>query len=214
MPYRKNYRRRTYRKRPITYRQIGSKLWKDVQYLKSIVNVERKHLEQASSTTSSTTAAFILLNGCAPGDTGETRDGQSIKVSAVFLRYTLIQNASATSGTVNRLILFMDKQCNGAAPTAADILDSSANVLSPLNINNGKRFKVMADIIVNTDLVAAPIKTIERYLKTNFHTKYNAGTAGTVADITTNSLYVMHMSSEATNVPTFNYSFRTRFIDN
>lgn len=199
--------------RPITYGQIGSKVWKDVQWLKSVVNVERKHLEFNAATTSSTTAAFVLLNGCIPGSSGEQRDGQSIKMTSVFVRYNAQVNVAAIA-SIHRVMIFTDSQPDAAAPTAANLLDAATNVLSPLNIDYAVRFKVHFDKSFIVNVVSDPLIECERYIKLDEHTKFNAGTAGTIADITTNSLYMMHMSSEATNTVTFNYYVRTRFIDN
>lgn len=223
MPYKRRYtkysRRSNYRRRPraparsIGYGDITRKVMQDVAYLRSLINVEFKHLENVNSATSSTTAALILLNGMAPGDTGETRDGQSIRMKSVLMRGTILVNPSATA-TVHRTMLFLDTQPNGAAPGIGDILDTATNVLSPINISNGSRFKILKDLFHNVDVAANPIITFQKFVKLGFHTKYNAGTAGTIADITTNALYILHMSSEATNTATFNYYFRSRFIDN
>lgn len=216
MPYgrRRGYRRgrRMRRGRPITYGQIGRKVWRDVKWLKSVVNVEKKHLEYTANTTSSTTAAFVLINGSVPGDTGESRDGQSIKMTSTLVRYTVVVNGSATA-SVHRVIIFIDTQPNAATPAAGDILDTATNVLSPINITYGTRFKVLRDIIVHVDSTNK-IRTVKKFIKLHSHTKFNAGTAGTIADISRNALYMLHMSSEATNVPTFDYFVRTRFIDN
>lgn len=215
-PYYGNRYRKRYQKRKQiepTYGQIGSKMWRDLKYLKSIVNVESKHLEYTANTTSSTTAAFVLINGSVPGDSGESREGQSILLQSVLLRYIVTLHASATA-TLHRVIVFIDSQPNAAVPGAADILDTATNVLSPINITYGARFKILRDIMRTVDTNNLIVNVNEFIKIERTHTKFNAGTAGTVADISTNSLYVLHMSSEGTNVPVFDYFVRTRFIDN
>lgn len=217
MPYRKkSYRRKSYRRRPMgrmaIYKRAGGQLWRDVKYLKSVINVESKHLEYVASTTSSTTVGLVLVNGCIPGDTGETRDGQSIKLSSLLLRYSVVIHASATA-TIHRVFVLIDTQPNAANFASGDLIDTTTNVLSPLNITYGSRFRILRDIIIHVDQ-NNPIRTVKKYIKLSDHTKFNAGTAGTIADISTNALYVCHMSNEATNVPTFDYFARTRFIDN
>ncbi len=48
----------------------------------------------------------------------------------------------------------------------------------------------------------------------NFHVEYNNGNAGTIADINSNSLYLVCFSDQATNTPTFQAYVRTWFVDN
>lgn len=224
MPYGRRYSgrgRRTFRKRYTSrrsagrsfgYGDIAKKVVRDIAYLKSIVNVERKHLEYTASTTSSTTLQLVLVNGSIPGDSGETRDGQSIKLASLLLRYSVTIHASATA-TIHRVLVVLDTQPNAANFAAGDLLDTAGNVLSPLNVTYGSRFRVLRDIIIHVDSTNK-IKTVQKFIKLSDHTKFNAGTAGTIADISSNALYVCHISSEATNVPTFDYFARTRFIDN
>lgn len=201
------------RKRGRIYGRAGYQLYKDVMWLKSVVNVEKKYIDTAASTTSSSTAAFVLLNGLTTGDTGQTRDGQSIKCSSLLLRYVASINALATT-SIHRVIIFLDNQPNGTAPTAAELLDVTSSSLSPLNIDYGTRFKVIRDVITNLSQNGQQIRTVKKFVKLRFHTKFNTGTAGTIADITRNSLYMLHQSDQGTNVVTFAYQARVRFIDN
>lgn len=197
----------------MSYPEIGRKIWNDVRWLKSVVNVEKKYNTVAASTTSSTTAAFVLLNGIAPGDAGTSRDGQSIKMSSILLRYILSIHATPTT-TFHRVILFVDSQANGVVPAIADILQATTSVISPLVIGNANRFTILRDINVTLSQSGPAAATIKVFKKLDLHTKYNTGTAGTVADINTNSLYFLHMSDQATDVPTFAYTARLRWIDN
>lgn len=186
---------------------------KIARQVKSLVNVEYKYKDSAADVTPSTTEAFVLLNGLALGDTSETREGQSILMKNMLVRFQLVLNASA-SVTATRVIIVIDKQSNAAAPTAAQILDVTGSMISPLNIDYGSRFVVLLDKLFALDNVGKKIIEFKRFMKLNAHAKYNTANNGTVADITTNSLYMMHYSSEATNTPTLSYNIRLRFIDN
>jgi len=211
MPYKKRYRRRRYQ-RPISYRQIGQKVWRDVKYLKSIVNVERKYLDTNASPDPSNTATITLLNGMAPGTTAITRNGQKIKCSSfTFNAFTTI--ASAAQATMVRAMIVIDHQPNAAAFAATDLLATSS-VTGVRNVSNGKRFTVIMDKRISLSVNGPSQYHITKFQKLNFHTEYNTGTAGTIADITRNALFLFLISSEATNTPDFSYSFRLRFIDN
>lgn len=196
-----------------TYGKAAGQLWRDVKYLKSLVNVERKYVDTTASTTSSTTPGLVLLNGLALGTASTSRLGQSIKMSSLYPNF-LWSIAGAASTTYVRVIIFKDEQANAAAPTAADLLVSTTSVLSPLVIGNGARFKVLMDVRKTLSINGTEIIRFKRFRKLFFHTRYNTGNAGTIADIQTNSLYMLHMSDQGTNVPAFSYNIRCRFIDN
>lgn len=215
MPYRRVYRRRkrfVRRRRPITYGQIGSKIWRDVRYLKSIINVERKYLDKTASTTYNSSGATTSLVTMALGDTASTRDGQSIKcVYSLLTGYATI-NASATQ-TVVRIMLIYDSQPNAAAAAFAAFL-TATDVVSPILISNGARFRVLMDRRLSLSINGDEIKHFKRYMKLNFHVKYNTGNNGDITDVTTGNYFIAIVSNEATNAPTVTWNHRLRFIDN
>lgn len=206
-------RSRRYRRRPITYGQIGRKVWRDVKFLKSVINVEKKYTDVNATTTSSSTSALVLLNGLSLGDTATTRDGQSVKFINLFWQGLWTINASATTTAV-RVIVFMDTQPNAAAPATSDLLVSNTSVLSPLLISGSSRFKVLFDTKKQLSLNGTEMVRSYKFKKMSVHTKYNVSNNGTIADIVTNSIYMLHMSDQAVNVPAFSYWSRLRFIDN
>lgn len=196
-------------------RSVGtvSKLARDVNYLRSVVNVERKYIDITATTTSTSTAALVLLNGLSQGTSAITRNGQSIKMTSIFFHGLWTINASAAT-TIGRVLIILDTQANGAAPAAADVLVSPSAVLSPLVIGNGKRFIVLSDIRVSLSINGTEIIRRKKFMKCGYHVKFNTGNAGTIADIQTNSLYMLHVSDNGVNAPSYAYWVRTRFVDN
>lgn len=215
MPFRRTRFRRRFRgraKKGITYRQIGSKVWRDIRWLKSMINVEKKYLDITFDSAVSSTENFQLLNGMALGDTSITREGQSIKMINLFLRAYITMHASATTTQV-RLMIILDTQPNAAAMTAAELLASTSNILSPLTIGYGSRFKILIDKLFRLDTNKLNLE-YKHFMKLGMHTKYNTSNNGTIADITKNSLYLMLVSDQATNTPNVSFWNRLRFIDN
>lgn len=213
--FKKKYSRKSKRPRRSrfgVYRAAGRQLWRDVMWLKSVVNVERKYSDITFNNTVSDTENFQLLNGLTTGTSATTRNGQSIKIVSTFIRFYITMNASATTTQV-RLFLFKDLQPNGAIPTSGQLLQDNSNILSPLLVAYGRRFKIFMDKLFRLDTNKLNIE-FKKFFKHKFHTEYNTGTAGTIADITKNSLYVMMVSDQATNTPTVQFWSRIRFIDN
>lgn len=213
--YKRRYRRRRQVKKPSRwqiYGAAGKQLWRDVKYLKSIINVERKYNDTTFTNTVSTTENFQLLNGLTLGDTAVTREGQSIKCTSIYVRFYMTMSALSTA-TLIRIIIVMDKQPNAATMTSAQLLQNNGNVLSPLLIDYGSRFKIFLDKMFRLDTNKLNL-TFKYFKKLRFHTKYNTGNAGTSADITKNAFYIMMVSDQSSNLPTIDYWCRLRFIDN
>lgn len=216
MPYRKRYRRRRFYKKRAPpsrwsiYSNAGKQLWKDVKYLKNLINTEFKYLDTSAETGVDDSGTLILLNGMTKGDSINTREGRTLRIKSVQLHININMNTSATR-TRLKWALVIDKQVNGAAPNISDIYDNV--LLNFRNLNNRKRFVILKQGLVNTN-DDFPERDKSYYKRLNFKTIYNAGNAGSIADINTNSFYLLLLSDENLNTPTINYTARIRFIDN
>ena len=157
----------------------------------------------------------LLLNGLTQGTSAVTRIGRRITVKSLLVRWYVQLAATTTGGAPLRLLVVADRQTNGAAPAITDILLTD-EIASPMNLNNSKRFKVVCDEIIPVIGAGGPQSImIQRYMKLNMNTEFNSGNAGTVADITTGSLYVMAWQGGglATAAPTSVFYSRVRFSD-
>ncbi len=194
------------------YKAAGSQLWQDVKMLKRMINTEIHFTDAvASAQTMSSTPSLVLLNGISVGDTSNTRTGQSIKLDRLDLRFGISPNSTSILNFC-RVLVVADKQTNAAAMTAADLLVSSTP-FSPYSFGSQNRFICLFD---ETYAINYPNLNLTKSvtLPTQFHVTYNSGNAGTVADIVTNSIYLMYLSDVATNQPTISYYSRLWFIDN
>lgn len=161
-----------------------------------------------------TTGVMTLLNGLVPGSDANQRIGRRINVLSLLLRLYIQPGATPTDG-VCRAMVVVDKQANGAAPVIGDILTSGTSV-NPNNLNNRGRFVTLLDWVTVIDQVAQKIVYKTVFLRKKFATVYNAGTAGTVADIATASLYLVtvgDLAAGATANVITNGVARIRFED-
>lgn len=184
---------------------------------------------------------LVLLNGLAEGVSQQQRVGDEVHMTSVQYRGQIVTNSANVGGPVFvRMIVFWDRQANGAAPTIAAssgttgtdaLLDSQTSTdltIAPYMYSTQDRFRVLYDkrwclnpILASYDASGALIETYEigmqfkKKVKLNRRVKYEAtpgGTAG-IADIATNSLYALFVSSEAANGPTVNTVFRAYYKD-
>lgn len=182
----------------------------------SMLNVEYKvkDNQQNAVAVASGGVGADLIN-LAQGTSNSTREADSIKVTSVFLNYYISMNGSATDTTV-RVLLVQDKQPNGAGSTLAGILEFPSiteNIVSPLNLAGKYRFRVLYDKIHRMSINGNRTVGGKKYKKLQMKVRYD-GNAGTIADITTNSLALWIMSDEATNTPLIESSVRVRYVDN
>lgn len=159
-----------------------------------------------------------LLNGLVPGSQHYQRIGRQVRIKRIKLSAQLGTNPDDTTHAAQqswRIMLLLDRQANGAAPAITDIfggiLNNGTNAYStafsglmPINPVNLQRFHVLSDYVKQaTSLVTTTSPDYNIYMwvdidvSLNVLTKYNAGTAGTVADIVQNAIYLVALRSNA-----------------
>lgn len=211
MPYRQQRRRRRRRPQQITYGQIGSKIYRDVQHLKALINVEFKHKDTAQSAAITTTGSIARISNIGQGDDFEDRQGRSIKVVSLAVNWQAEMSTAAT-GTLVRFMIVADMSADGVDPTLAEILDTVV-VRSHMDLNNSRRFKVLYNKLIALSDNGASNKVFSKFLTLNHHVKYR-GTDDTEGSAAEGNMYVLRLSDEATNTPTVGFNLRLRFIDN
>lgn len=145
-------------------------------------------------TTWTTTANqwnYLLLNGLTQGTSGSQRVGRQI-----FM--TTMQFYISTGG-INRFLIVYDKQCNGSALSATDIFQDSTDIFSPYSFSNRERFCYLYDSLYDTTPELSPVNR-QLHFPIKKYTTYNAGNAGTIADIATGSLYFISYPTSGLSV--------------
>lgn len=183
-----------------------------------------------NGSATSATGLITLLNGCVQGDTNLTRDGNEIVMTSIQWRVQYISDTDLLTSSFVRHLIIVDRQPNGAAPTLAQVLDSSVitnQLHSPYNEDFQKRFKILHDAVYELQPKVVAGFTVGTGVTTSVLTdrcyesgkrqlnrmvKYN-GNAGTVADIQTNSLYSIIHGSGGADVPIVVAGFRLYFKD-
>lgn len=220
MPY---YKRRTYNRRPFnkrrkptrwqTYSRAGIQLYRDVKYLKNLLNVEYKVRDQALSGNADGTAQYTqCVNAIGSGDDKSNRDGRQIRVKYGSLRFVAQQDATITNEEFLRVIVFKDLQNDATGYTTSLLTSNSIN--APYNTDEMQRFKVYVDKVYKFNPLESNTKFIKMNFKFGFKTRYNS-TSGSSSDISTNGLYIMFVSDALAATPiTIDGNFRVRWLDN
>lgn len=157
------------------------------------------------------------MNGLAPGSAANQRIGQRVTFKSIEFRFRVVATGTMIA-SMNRWMILLDKQPNGAIPALTDILDPPA-IWGGRDLDNRKRFKIMLDKVRYSASVGGDPSRIyvHTYMKLRrpIVTDYNTGTSGTVADISTNSIVMILFGDNAANYPVVDKLwYRLRYTDN
>jgi len=146
-----------------------------------------------------TTGTLTLLNGLTIGSNQvDDRIGKDVFMKSLTIQGELSNNTAALYN-ICRTIVFMDMETKGAAPAITDVL-TTATSMSFYNSGNLHRFKILLDDVVTLQGVKGQPAAACFFHKTiplGIPIWFNNGNAGTVADISKNSIYVLSISNIA-----------------
>lgn len=175
---------------------------------------------------------LTLLSLFAPiqGDDIANRQGRKVFVKSIRITGRVqVPPAAALAAlyqqSLVRMVVYQDKQTNGAQSQAEDLLSSGAastSIFMSQNLANLGRFKVWKDKILKLDPypsagVAASyaqggtIIPFKFSIKPNCYVNYNSTNGGTIADVIDNSFHFIAQSYSTDVVMTMVYKVRTVF---
>lgn len=186
-------------------------LIKSVRLLKQLVNSEEHYIDIASNATYNNAGSIVYLSSVAVGDTDVTRTGNKVLFKDIVFRFNLY-GSSGSLNTTTRVILFIDKECDGATPNVTDLL-MSASPLSPININFSKRFVILKTWLITFSSSGKNDYSNKCYKVLNFHGNWD-GTSNVIADAKENQLFALFISDTAVNNPGYSMYSRIKFYDN
>lgn len=164
--------------------------------------------------------------GIAQGVTESERIGRKCTVRQIGWKFnitlaTVDAQATPAAADIIRVILYLDKQCNGAAAAVTDILES-ADYQSFNNLSNKSRFRTLMDRTYNMNyqtlasdnagVVSSSNKNISDsyYKKCNIPIEFSA-TTGAITEIRSNNIGVLVVGSNG--IGGFFSKMRIRFSD-
>jgi len=166
--------------------------------------------------TWTTPGPTTLLNGLVPDSTATGRIDRKVVMASLYVRATANMAGTSTNGGLVRMIVVYDKQANAQAPAVTDIL-ASDSFFSPNNLSNRDRFVTLIDHVfdpigTNTSIATSDV-TFKKSI--NLETMFNPGTAGTIGDITSGSIYILAAQNGSVGVagPNCQFYSRIRYAD-
>ncbi len=161
------------------------------------------------------------------GVTESQRIGRKCTIRSINWRFNIslvsqVDSADPPKGDVVRILLYQDKQTNGAAATSTQILES-ADFQSFNNLANKSRFRTLMDRTYTIDHTLAQTDgtntggyaevniTDTLFKRVNIPIEYDS-TTGAITEVRSNNIGVLTISKNGT--ATFESKMRLRFSDN
>lgn len=193
---------------------------------------EKKFKDIELGSTALTLAGAVLstsvLLGLRQGTKETERIGRVVKLTNVSLKGHLVHSAQTNitaAGMIVRIIMFLDKQANGAVATPALILSQGTDKWMQFrNLENSKRFQILSDKTYDMNAQAGGLSSVpaEETAPVMKHIRINknwpaglpinfAGDVGDITDLKSNNVGIMVIASQAAG--TIQWQLRSRFTD-
>lgn len=154
------------------------------------------------------------------GDTNADRDGKKIACKGLSIRgyCTLLPHATQSSDYA-RVVVYVDKQCNGAAATIAELF-STADIQTHNNPDNSNRFRILKNeiFVMNRTAFESTVGNLLQEVLAPFEwfiplkdlpVLYDAST-GAITDLTSNNIGVATFSEHG--FAQVQYQARLKFV--
>nr|DAE83700.1 MAG TPA: capsid protein [Cressdnaviricota sp.] len=235
--------RKSFTRRPRTggrRKPLVVKLARQVKFLRKSMPERKAVSTGLINATFSLAGSFALLNSVRVGDNSWQREGKNITFSRMSIlgHITLTGDATATGSDFCRMLIVHDKQTNGAIFSYASLLANIANggaststVYTQRNVNNMRRFTILFQKQFSRPPIGAAgtVATVSNnYSQLHGDTGYNPmvrsskkisvktvyeADAGTVADITRGSIYLLCIGLYAAPQYQFEGQIRFNYVD-
>jgi len=185
------------------------------------VPVEKKFYDSSwgPTTLAGTSTIVSTFLAIAQGTTEVTRVGGKINVCNINFRGEILGlNSTDGAPEVVRCIWLWDKQANGAAPTATDIL-AADHINAFLNMDNTERFQIVKDKMYTIDTncydtVGDVIFSNSKIVKLNYKCSvpiHYSSTTGAITEIKSNNFIFLFVAIGAKAA--IRYRVRVKFTD-
>lgn len=169
-----------------------------------------------------TASMMIITEGTGPRE----RIGRKVTIKQIQWRWNLIlpsrdKQTNASAGDIVRLIIFQDKQTNGAAAVTGDLL-TNASYLSFKNLENSSRFDFLYDTTVDLNYLTLASETSDTVSQSAVNVSHNFyktckipieydGVSGAIDTVRSNNIGVLMIS--ANGIANMASEVRIRYSD-
>jgi len=214
-------KRRRQKGRAEIYGDAGYQLYKDVQLIKELINVETKYIikDQTVTNAVSTWTVHDCNTDIARGTEYDQRTGATLKGVYVQIRGRISYNPLASPNAQTVRLAVIGKGCvNGSTVNAGSVWVGTPvgnnfvlgwyepNEMTGYQIMKDKHYTVTAD---------RPDLYFKISRKLNHHAEWNIGDGtGVITNMTKGLISFLYVSDQSSNYPTIEYSTKYKYVDN
>lgn len=183
------------------------------KYIQKAPNVEKKYIDNGALATGLTTLGQTYFIGQSVHGTDiNERIGNRINVKSIELNATL----TTLLPTRFKVVIIVDKQPNATALALGNVYNNILLNFFPQcqrNPTYTQRFAILRnyDFVLNPQQPAVPVaQKLHKVIKCNIPVHYNSANTNTIADVTSNAIYMIVLVD---NVGLLSFQSRLRFTD-
>lgn len=187
------------------------------------MSFEKKYFDTSVISVADATAGIIIpsLNLVPQGTTDQTRIGNKITIRNINIHGYCNnddQTTVAFAGSNIRVIVYLDKQANGAAAAVTDIVKTAA-LSSFRNMDQVDRFVILVDkVIFNPVECTNALHTTNQRHYWSVNKKcmipiHFSSTTGAIAEVRSNNIGILYLSDTVDANPAANGIARVKFTD-
>ena len=182
--------------------------------------VPRKRLKFTNQLIAETSAnnswSFMLINAVSQGDLDSQRDGDSIVMQNLHMHCKWTTSAAIDATASCRMMVVYDRQPNGAAFVTADLMEVNNSIIAHTDPKYDKRFSVLYDKLFSLNEYAANTavtsdRAFSSWISIKGRKTQYSGAGGTIAEISTGSLYFIYLSDRAASPPLVTAGFQLKY---
>lgn len=194
-------------KKTYSKKMTVKKLAKAVKVLSA---VELKRIELSTTVAPGLTGSISRLDSIAQGTGPTQRIGNAIKSKYLTIRAQFTPSAASTATMGTMFIVRDNQQISDTQPAVSDVINSlgSNSWITRPNYEHIGRFKVLYKKVFLQD--GTNCQYVNKTLNLNHTTRFNGVNT---SDIQRNGLYIIFISNQITNVPTFHFVSTVSWID-
>lgn len=214
------FKRRKFRKGP-GRRNIGKVAFKMVRSLRRDINknIELKNQDSLgtfSGTIVTSAGTVVYVSNIGQGSNIGQRAGNRITLHSILMRVSVYPSTVNLGGNNLRMIVFQDRNNQGALPNLGDLLIGTDYTVNPLNALNTMRFRIISDRLYT--VIADECVNDKIYIKLEKNRRIlnpiqYVSTTTAIGSAGSGAIFWLLVSSDAVNGPLVTASLRLRFKD-
>jgi len=188
------------------------------------LNTEKHWLDTLETNVATASTASVMANPMVipQGDTVNTRNGNTVRMTSLVLKGRIQANTAATAGCLVRVLVVKYNYIHGTTVGVGNVLDQTARITSPYNMGDSAtsgNYSVLYDRTFKISVSGQENDTVMfafTYRPTNHHIKWESSdTTGALSSMINGQVRGIIMTSETgANPPNYWADWRVKFVDN